>query len=110
MSMWRLVEISGKVYKFECNAGGGKYGGVYKETNGQSGLQISGRNRDLRISISNSSYHACEETHQAMPRIHLLKIVIIVLWLIIWIKIQQMRFLWLYGEENSRTIFTVQLN
>lgn len=56
---------SGKVYNFKCNAGGGKCGGVYKETNGQPGLQISGRNRDQRISISNSSYHACEETHQA---------------------------------------------
>ena len=58
---------SGKVYNFKCNAGGGKYGGVYKETNGQPGLQISGRNRDQRISISNSSYHACENTANAIP-------------------------------------------
>ena len=36
-----------------------------KETNGQSGLQISGRNKDRRISISNSSYHACGKIHQA---------------------------------------------
>lgn len=30
---------SGKVYKFECNAGGGVPGNVYQETNGESGLQ-----------------------------------------------------------------------
>ena len=50
MSMWRLVEIAEQVYKFTCTAGGGERGGVYKETNGQAGLQI-GRDGDSRISI-----------------------------------------------------------
>lgn len=39
-------------YYFKCNAGGGRYGGLY----------------DLdwnRISNTSSSYHACGETHQA---------------------------------------------
>ena len=55
---------SGTIYKFKCTAGGGEPGGVYKETNGQAGLQI-GRGGDKRISRGEASYHACGETHEA---------------------------------------------
>ena len=55
---------SGTIYKFTCTAGGGEPGGVYKETNGQAGLQI-GRGGDDRISRGETSYHACGETHEA---------------------------------------------
>lgn len=55
---------SGTIYKFTCTAGGGERGGVYKETNGQAGLQI-GRDGDSRISNGETSYHACGETHEA---------------------------------------------
>ena len=55
---------SGTIYKFKCTAGGGEHGGVYKETNGQAGLQI-GRDGDSRISNGETSYHACGETHEA---------------------------------------------
>lgn len=52
---------SGVVYKFKCDAGGGNYGAVYLETNGQEGLQTSGRNRDKFLSY----YEACGITHEA---------------------------------------------
>ena len=52
---------SGTVYKFTCDAGGGVSGDVYLETNGQPGLQTSGRNRDSYL----SGYHACGTTHEA---------------------------------------------
>lgn len=55
---------SGTVYKFKCTAGGGEHGGVYKETNGEAGLQI-GIGGDKRISVGPASYHACGETHEA---------------------------------------------
>ena len=55
----------GTVYNFICNAGGGEYGGVYQETNGQAGLQIGGKNGDNQISFEQTSYHACGTTHQA---------------------------------------------
>lgn len=50
-----------KVYKFKCDAGGGRSGSVYLETNGQEGLQTGGRNPDQYL----SGYHACGTTHEA---------------------------------------------
>ena len=38
-----------KCISLNVHAGGGEHGGVYKETNGQAGLQI-GRDGDKRIS------------------------------------------------------------
>jgi len=49
-----------KVYKFKCDAGGGKSGSVYLETNGTPGLQ-TGRGGDRYL----SGYHACGTTHEA---------------------------------------------
>lgn len=49
---------SGTVYKFKCDAGGGKSGSVYLETNGNPGFQEGG-DRFL------SRYHACGITHDA---------------------------------------------
>lgn len=49
-----------KVYKFKCDAGGGRSGDVYLETNGKPGLQTGwGGDRYL------SGYHACGTTHEA---------------------------------------------
>lgn len=49
-----------KVYKFKCDAGGGRSGSVYLETNGKPGLQTGwGGDRYL------SGYHACGTTHEA---------------------------------------------
>lgn len=49
-----------KVYKFKCDAGGGRSGTVYLETNGKPGLQTGwGGDRYL------SDYHACGTTHEA---------------------------------------------
>ena len=49
-----------KVYKFKCDAGGGRNGTVYLETNGKPGLQTGwGGDRYL------SGYHACGTTHEA---------------------------------------------
>ena len=62
---------SGTIYKFKCDAGGGIYGSVYKESNGQSGLQTQGWNADERIATYSSSilgtygFHACGSTHEA---------------------------------------------
>lgn len=61
---------SGKVYKFECNAGDGVSGNVYQETNGESGLQRlpskPGRKPDTNLTSGLlTSYHACRETHEA---------------------------------------------
>lgn len=51
---------SGVVYKFKCDAGGGKSGTVYLETNGRPGLQTGwGGDRSL------GGYHACGITHEA---------------------------------------------
>jgi len=53
------------VYKFKCEAGGGKSGDVYLETNGTAGLQTSlwgewgGGDRSL------GGYHACGVEHEA---------------------------------------------
>ncbi len=47
-----------KVYKFKCDAGGGKSGEVYLETNNIKGFQPLG---DTYL----SSYHACGITHDA---------------------------------------------
>lgn len=52
---------SGVVYKFKCDAGGGKSGYVYLETNGTPGLQTGGQNADQYL----SGYHACGVTHEA---------------------------------------------
>lgn len=52
---------SGTVYKFKCDAGGGRSGHVYLETNGRPGLQTEGPNSDRYL----SSYHACGTTHEA---------------------------------------------
>lgn len=51
---------SGTTYLFECNAGGGKSGTVYLETNGQPGLQTDwGGDRSL------GGYYACGTQHEA---------------------------------------------
>lgn len=52
---------SGVVYNFECNAGGGKSGNVYLETNGQDGLQTGWWSGDTYL----SGYHACGAKHEA---------------------------------------------
>lgn len=49
-----------KVYKFTSDAGGGKWGIVYLETNGDEGLQ-TGWGGDQYL----STYHACGTTHEA---------------------------------------------
>lgn len=53
----------GKVYKFKCDAGGGKSGNVYLETNGRPGFQegFLGIGGDRYL----SGYHACGITHDA---------------------------------------------
>lgn len=51
---------SGVVYKFKCDAGGGKSGLVYLETNGRPGLQTGWRGDQYL-----SGYHACGTTHEA---------------------------------------------
>lgn len=48
----------GTVYKFKCDAGGGKSGSVYLETNGKEGFQLFS---DTYL----SQYHACGTTHDA---------------------------------------------
>lgn len=48
------------VYKFTCDAGGGRSGNVYLETNGRPGLQ-TGWGGDAFL----SGYHACGITHEA---------------------------------------------
>ena len=51
---------SGTTYLFKCDAGGGRSGTVYLETNGREGLQTDwGGDRYL------SGYHACGTTHEA---------------------------------------------
>jgi hypothetical protein len=51
---------SGTKYLFTCDAGGGKSGTVYLETNGQPGLQTGwGGDRSL------GGYHACGTKHEA---------------------------------------------
>lgn len=51
---------SGTTYLFTCDAGGGKSGDVYLETNGLEGLQTGwGGDRYL------SGYHACGTKHEA---------------------------------------------
>lgn len=51
---------SGVVYKFKCDAGGGRSGTVYLETNGREGLQTGwGGDRYL------GGYYACGTTHEA---------------------------------------------
>lgn len=57
---------SGKVYKFECNAGDGMPGNVYQETNGESGLQRRGRNPDTNLTSGLlRNYQSCKKTHEA---------------------------------------------
>ena len=51
---------SGTTYLFTCDAGGGKSGSVYLETNGTPGLQ-TGRGGDQYL----SGYHACGTKHEA---------------------------------------------
>lgn len=50
-----------KVYKFKCDAGGGRSGDVYLETNGKPGLQTDWWGGDTYL----SGYHACGTTHEA---------------------------------------------
>lgn len=50
----------GVVYKFKCDAGGGKSGLVYLETNGRPGLQ-TGWGGDQSL----GGYYACGTTHEA---------------------------------------------
>lgn len=53
-----------KEYLFTCDAGGGKSGYVYLETNGKPGLQTDdgkGYSADKYL----SGYHACGTTHNA---------------------------------------------
>lgn len=50
-----------KVYMFTCDAGGGKSGDVWLETNGKPGLQWDEKNSDTYL----SGYHACGITHEA---------------------------------------------
>lgn len=52
-----------KVYKFTCDAGGGKSGTVYLETNGKEGFQegFMGWGDDTYL----GGYHACGKTHEA---------------------------------------------
>lgn len=52
---------SGTKYLFKCEAGDGRMGDVWLETNGVDGLQTSGRNKDRFL----SGYHACGITHEA---------------------------------------------
>lgn len=51
---------SGTTYLFTCDAGGGKSGTVYLETNGRPGLQ-TGWGGDQYL----SGYHACGTQHEA---------------------------------------------
>ena len=51
---------SGTTYLFTCDAGGGKSGKVYVETNGQAGLQ-TGWGGDSSL----GGYHACGTQHEA---------------------------------------------
>lgn len=51
---------SGTKYLFKCDAGGGKSGTVYLETNGTPGLQTSWGGDEYL-----SRYHACGTTHEA---------------------------------------------
>ena len=41
------------------HAGGGEYGGVYQETNGQSGLQIGGRDGDKQNKLLSKQVIPC---------------------------------------------------
>ena len=50
-----------KVYKFKCDAGGGRSGYVWLETNGKPGLQTWDENSDTYL----SGYYACGITHEA---------------------------------------------
>lgn len=57
---------SGKIYKFTCDAGGGKRGSVYEETNNLPGLQTLEWNADTEITRwPSGGYHACMTTHEA---------------------------------------------
>lgn len=69
---------SGTIYKFKCTAGGGERGGVYKETNGQAGLQI-GRDGDSRISNGETSYLHVEKRMKQVSQMILFRIAIIFL-------------------------------
>lgn len=51
----------GTTYLFTCDAGGGKSGTVYLETNGQPGLQTGGWGGDRSL----GGYHACGTQHEA---------------------------------------------
>lgn len=50
----------GVTINFICNAGGGKSGGVWEETNSTAGLQS---NSDRRQSRTTNSFSACNKTH-----------------------------------------------
>ncbi len=49
-------------YQFQCNAPAGFTGNVWKETNGNPGLQIISFNPDTEIT-GLRTYHACGEPH-----------------------------------------------
>lgn len=55
---------SGTKYLFKCDAGDGRVGYVWLETNGEKGLQMRGENKDRYL----SKYKACEITHEADSR------------------------------------------
>lgn len=55
---------SGTKYLFKCDAGGGRVGYVWLETNGEKGLQMRGENMDRLL----SRYQACGITHEADSR------------------------------------------
>lgn len=57
-----------KVYKFKCDAGGGRSGSVYLETNGKPGLQTTGYFEGWKWIDADdylSGYQACGTTHEA---------------------------------------------
>ena len=57
-----------KVFKFKCDAGGGKSGTVYLETNGKPGLQTTGYLEGWHWVDGDQwlgGYHACGTTHEA---------------------------------------------
>ncbi len=62
---------NGTTYLFTCDAGGGKSGKVYVESNGVEGLQTTGEwvgglgGHWQAADESLGGYHACQTTHQA---------------------------------------------
>ena len=66
---------SGTTYWFNCDAGGGKYGGLYLEDNNVEGLQKEGKwvstgflqghwEYEADTCITTNGFHACPEHHE----------------------------------------------